>query len=388
MNFTVKRAELYDALKTALHAVTKSSLQAANGLLISADAHKGTVEITGTDIRTTVIKRIKEAAVTESGEVVAPQVTADIIRLAKAEEITLKTDENGVLTLLFGDSKYELPTIPAKEFPKAKITYPTNYVSVKGFGTLLRRCAFAAETRGEMQNIQCVRVKLDSGESRCEATDTKRIAMSVGLGAADGSMELLLHISAVNKIAPLADSGTVYVGISPPFAVFVGNNTVFATIMMKEGAPGMQALLERFNYDYCTETTVKALQSAVDTASGCLLAGDDSCVNITLTPAAVIIRGEAYRRRSEAALPALCSSPSPESGFNYDPRHITDFLRQSSGSLRIAVDRRGFMLLESAGNKYLVTPRREAEIREPKSPKSEKPKTEKKVTKAKKKKAA
>lgn len=183
MNFTVKRAELYDALKTALHAVTKSNLQAANGLLISADAHKGTVEITGTDIRTTVIKRIKEAAVTESGEVVAPQVTADIIRLARSEEITLKTDENGVLTLLFGDSKYELPTIPAKEFPKSKITYPTNYVSVNGFGTLLRRCAFAAETRGEMQNIQCVRVKLDSGESRCEATDTKRMAMSVGFGS-------------------------------------------------------------------------------------------------------------------------------------------------------------------------------------------------------------
>lgn len=385
MKFTVKRTEIYGAMKTASRAVTKSSLQAANGLLISADAERGIVEITGTDIRTTLIKRVKNAAVTESGEIVAPAVTAEILRLAGADEITFETDENGVLTLLFGDSKYELTTIPAKEFPKSKITYPTNYVSVNGFGTLLRRCAFAAETRGEMQNIQCVRIKLDSGESRCEATDTKRMAMSVGLGAADGSMELLLHISAVNKIAPLADSGTVYVGISPPFAVFVGNNTVFATIMMQQGAPGMQAFLERFNYDYCTETTVKALQSTVDTASGCLLAGDDSCVNITLTPAAVIIRGEAYRRRSEAALPSLCSSPSPETGFNYDPRHITDFLRQSSGSLRIAVDRRGFMLLESAGNKYLVTPRREAEIREPKS---EKPKTEKQVTKAKKKKAA
>ena len=245
MKFTVKRTEIYGAMKTALRAVTKSSLQAANGLLISADAERGVVEITGTDIRTTLIKRVKNAAVTESGEIVAPAVTSEILRLAGANEITFETGGNGVLSLLFGKSKYELPTIPAKEFPKSNITYPARYVSVTGLGALLRRCAFAAETGGEIQSIQCVRVKLDAGESCCEATDTKRMAMSVSSAAADGSMELLLHISAVGKIAPLTDSGTFYAGISPPYAVFVGDNTVFATLMMNEGAPDMKMFLEK-----------------------------------------------------------------------------------------------------------------------------------------------
>lgn len=368
MKFTVKRTEIYGAMKTALRAVTKSSLQAANGLLISADAERGVVEITGTDIRTTLIKRVKNAAVTESGEIVAPAVTSEILRLAGANEITFETGGNGVLSLLFGKSKYELPTIPAKEFPKSNITYPARYVSVTGLGALLRRCAFAAETGGEIQSIQCVRVKLDAGESRCEATDTKRMAMSVSSGAADGSMELLLHISAVGKIAPLTDSGTFYAGISPPYAVFVGDNTVFATLMMNEGAPDMKMFLEKLKPEYYTETTASGLRNAVETASGCLLPGDDPCVNIRLTPAAVIIRGEAYKRRSEAALPALCSSPSPETGFNYNPVYITDFLRLSSGSVRIGIDRRGFMMLESAGGKYIVTPRRPAIIKEPKKP--------------------
>ena len=60
MKFTVSTKEMHAALKTALRAVGRSSLQAANGLLITADAGKGTVEVTGTDIRTTVIRWIKD----------------------------------------------------------------------------------------------------------------------------------------------------------------------------------------------------------------------------------------------------------------------------------------------------------------------------------------
>ncbi len=366
MKFTVSTKEMHAALKTALRAVGRSSLQAANCLLISADAGKGTVEVTGTDIRTTVIRRIKGVSVSESGSVIAPAVTADILRLSKSETVTAETDENGLLTLTFGNSRYELPTVTAESFPKCTISFPQSYITVRGLGGLLRKSAFAAERQGEMQSVQCVRIKLDAEKSRCEATDTKRMAMAVSSTAADGSLELLLHISAVNIIEALAGSGTVYVGTSPPLAVFIAENTVFATLMMNSGAPEMQKLLDRFHTEYFTETGAKELMQAVNTASGCLMPEDDLCVNIRLAPAAVIIKAAAYKRHSEAAVPALCTAETPDEGFNYNPRHITDFLKLCSDSVKLSMDRNGFMLLECGDGKYMVTPRKKAVIKEPK----------------------
>ena len=224
-------------------------------------------------------------SVSESGCVIAPAVTADILRLAKSETVTAETNENGLLTLTFGNSRYELPTVAAESFPKCNISFPQSYITVRGLGELLRKSAFAAERQGEMQSVQCVRIKLDAEKSRCEATDTKRMAMAESSTAADGSLELLLHISAVNIIEALSGCGTVYVGTSPPLAVFIAENTVFATLM-------------------------------------------------------------------------LCSD-----------------------SVKISIDRNGFMLLESADGKYMVTPRKKAVIKEPK-------KTAEKKSAEKKKKAA
>ena len=136
--------------------------------------------------------------------------------------------------------------------------------------------------------------------------------------------------------------------------------------MMNSGAPEMQKLLDRFHTEYFTETGAKELMQAVNTASGCLMQEDDLCVNIRLAPAAVIIKAAAYKRHSEAAVPALSTAETPDEGFNYNPRHITDFLKLCSDSVKISIDRNGFMLLESGDGKYMVTPRKKAVIREPK----------------------
>ena len=83
-------------------------------------------------------------SVSESGSVVAPAVTADILRLAKSETVTAETDKNGLLILTFGSSRYELPSVPAESFPKCNISFPQSYISVRGLGELLRKSAFRA----------------------------------------------------------------------------------------------------------------------------------------------------------------------------------------------------------------------------------------------------
>ena len=43
-----------------------------------------------------------------------------------------------------------------------------------------------------------------------------------------------------------------------------------------------------------------------------------------------------------------------------------DFLKLCSDSVKISIDRNGFMLLECGDGKYMVTPRKKAVIKEPK----------------------
>lgn len=381
MNFTVDRTVFLSALKTALTAVKNTSLNKISGVYLAVDPDKGTAELTGTDIITTVIKRIRNIKAESGGEVILPPIVLEILRRTKEEKITIKTDKNGVLSLLFGSSRYDFPTKPVKEFPKASISYPSLYVSVTGLLPLIKRAAFAAETKGENRSFQGVRIKLTAGNSTAEAMNQKRMAQSLNIGAADGEAEMTLHISAVNILAALLTDGkTVYTGVTDKTAVFVCKDTVFSTALMNGSAPDMNVFISRLSTEYSADVGAKELLNAIETAAVCQLSGDDRCINLSLMPTGVKLSCAAYGRASAAFVPTLCAAPTPENGFNYEPQIILDFLRVSDGSINLSIDKQGFMLLQSSGGKYLVTPRNPVKIVKPKTKaeKTEKPKKKEK----------
>lgn len=377
MKLTVNRLAFCDAFKTVMTAVRVSSVTKVSGVYLCADAAKGTLEFTGTDIITSVIKRIRNVDIKDGGEVILPPVALEILRRTKAESISLETDENGVLRLVFGSSRYDLPTKPVKEFPVSKIVFPTAYVSVSELLPLLKHAAFAAEKSGEDRQLQCVKIRLTPGISTAEAMNRKRMVSATGRNISDGEADMLLHISAVNILSQLlTDNKTVYAGIADKRAVFVCEDTVFSTVMMNCRGPGIEELLKRIIPEYCADIGAKELLKAVETATVCQLAGDDRCINICLTPMGIKLTCAAYGRTGSAFVPTFCDSPTPESGFNYEPQHISEFLRLTSGNISVKIDKRGFMLLESGAGVYIVTPRNPVKIVKPKE------KTEKKAKKA------
>lgn len=383
MKFTVDRADFCNALKAAFTAVKNTSFNKLTGVYLSADADRGTVQLIGTDIITSVIKRIKDVQVNIGGEVIVPGIVLEILRRSKDKSVTLETDENNVLRLSFGTSRYDLPTRPVEEFPKADISFPTAYVSVTGLLPLINHASFAAETKGEDRQLQGVKIRLTTGAATAEAMNKKRMALSVGLGIADGDIEMSLHISAVNILTSLINDGmTVCVGIAGKKAVFVCGDTVFSTVMMNNSTPDMNAFIQKLSADYSAETGAKELLRAIETATVCQLSGDDRCINICLTPTGIKLSCAAYGRTGAAFVPTLCASPTPENGFNYEPQIILDFLKVAVGSVTLGIDKRGFMLLSCSGGKYIVTPRTPVKIVKPKEKAEKTPKEKKQKKKA------
>ena len=145
MKFTVNRPAFCEALKTVMNVGKSSLLTRISGIYLYADASKRLLELIGTDVITSVIKRIRNVDIKGGGEVILPPVALEILRRTKAGSVSLETDGNGVLHISFGFSRYDLPTKPVNEFPKSAVAFPTVYASVTGLPSLLKHAAFAAE---------------------------------------------------------------------------------------------------------------------------------------------------------------------------------------------------------------------------------------------------
>ena len=203
MKFTVNRPAFCEALKTVMNVGKSSLLTRISGIYLYADASKRLLELIGTDVITSVIKRIRNVDIKGGGEVILPPVALEILRRTKAGSVSLETDGNGVLHISFGFSRYDLPTKPVNEFPKSAVAFPTVYASVTGLPSLLKHAAFAAEKSGEDRQLQCVKIRLTPGISTAEAMNRKRMVSATGRNISDGEADMLLHISAVNILSQL-----------------------------------------------------------------------------------------------------------------------------------------------------------------------------------------
>ena len=388
MRFTVNREAFCEALKTVAAAAKSGSVTGISGIYLYADASKRILELTGTDVITSVVKRIRDADISAGGEIILLPIVLEILKRTKEESIGLETNKNGALSLSFGSSRYVLVTKPVSEFPRSELVFPTAYVSVSGLLPLLKHAAFAAETNGDKRELQGVTLRLTPGISTAEAMNQKRMASAVNRNAADGEIEMKLHISAVNILFSLLSADkTVYAGTADQRAVFVCGDTVFSTVMMNRAGPDMSSFVKRLVPEYRAEAGAKELLNAIQTAAVCQLPGDDKCVNICFTPMGIRLSCAAYKRASSAFVATLCDNPTTDAGFNYEPQIIEDFLRLTAGNVSVKLDKRGFMLLESADGVYLVTPRNAVSIVKPK-PKPEKTEKAEKKTAKKTKKAA
>ena len=92
MKFTVNRPAFCEALKTVMNVGKSSLLTRISGIYLYADASKRLLELIGTDVITSVIKRIRNVDIKGGGEVILPPVALEILRRTKAGSVSLETD--------------------------------------------------------------------------------------------------------------------------------------------------------------------------------------------------------------------------------------------------------------------------------------------------------
>lgn len=361
MNFTANRMLLYDAVKTVLKVVNKNKeIPEISGVLIEANADTGILTLTGTDIRTHIQRRLRQEHIVESGSIILNPILSEMLWLLAGETVTFQNDGQ-MIRIYSGNCKYTVPYLQAKNFPKLQIPFPEDTIQIRGINSLIKRTVFAADgTVADHTKVTFSYVKLsfEDGTTKAQATDGNCMAVTLLSHCADGKMEMILHEKALQILASIVKPDEeLYVGIVGKFAIFMKEDMFFSTMLFTGHYLEASTVLEKVRPVYGATADAKALYELIDNISTVFTAGDDRCVNVSLSDESLLVRAKTAVSVSASAINVIDSIPTPPEGFHYLPKLLTDCLRHMTGPVKIGIDNRGFVLLEGNGSRYFVCPR-------------------------------
>ncbi len=161
----------------------RNSMPILSNILL--DASDGKINIIATDLEI-FVKDSCEAAVEENGSItVNCKKFFEIIKELPEDEISLKTTEGDKLTVTSGRSRFNIPGLPAKEFPAfpAVDTEALSDVDSDTFKEMIDKTLFATSTDETRYNINGILFERIEGKLKMVATDGHRLALMESAGS-------------------------------------------------------------------------------------------------------------------------------------------------------------------------------------------------------------
>ncbi len=219
MKLRVARGELLDALAVVTKAVPARPTSAVlSGVLITATAEGGKVEIRATDlemsIRAEILGNVEEAG----SLVVAGKLLYDIVRSMpdSAVEIEGTDGKSPQVTVSSGKAKFKLRGMSVRAFPDFPEVNPEQRVQLTAdvFSSLVSQVVRATSDSDSRPLLQGILVAVAGTEITATATDTYRIAEAVQQAEkATGDFQVVLPRRVMDDVAR-ASSDSVKIGVS------------------------------------------------------------------------------------------------------------------------------------------------------------------------------
>ncbi len=233
MKLTCEKKLFEEAVAATTRAINpRSPLPILSHLLIEASANA--VKLTATDLDVGLSITI-DSETHKPGSITCPaRLMQEIVSKLPAGRVELETLSEGRMLLSCGQSKFELATLPAEEFPSLPSVDDSNsaHLPQGSLKSVIRQVAVAAassqdESRAVMTGIS---VGLESGTLTLVATDGRRLACarkSVEVSLIDEeSLNVVVPARALTELSRLVGTeGDVFVTVGKSQAFFRFDST-------------------------------------------------------------------------------------------------------------------------------------------------------------------
>ncbi|BCI61013.1 DNA polymerase III subunit beta [Solibaculum mannosilyticum] len=365
----INRELLHQAAKVAATAaVVNRDMPEISGILMEADEDIGEIQLTGTNIRTFIRKRLqgKDVHIEKGGRIVLKaRLFVEMLARLDGEVVSFK-QYGPEVWISSGSATYTVVSMSPDAFPKFDVPFPEETVSITGIHNLLRRVLYAASCQDNQPTLQGISIDLQKESSRASAADGYRMAAGYSPHCSDGELHVVLHNKAVQtllRIAPKNDP--LYVGVVNRYAVFFNREILFATMLLNEPPVPINAVLSHIKPSAYALVDAKNFFSAYYVIANSFRATDDLCVNLKVLEATAFIGAETGSGKVQAKVKAEKAKPTSLEGSNYSPRLLVDFLQRASGPLELIFDETGFLILKANQSFCAVPPRGPARTQAP-----------------------
>jgi len=249
---------------------TKTSLPAAEGILLKADASEKKLYLTGYDLDVGV-KTALDVSISEPGEIVLnARILCDILRRLPAETVEIEADERQLCVIHSGEMEYKLVGIDAAEFPELPVISDTTPVLVdaKVLGDMIRRTIFATSTNESKKVHTGVKFELSPNKLQLAAVDGFRLAVRTEVVNYTGpDLSFIVPAKTLSEVTKLlADEDVVSLNVASRHIIFeIGSYSVISRLLDGEFLDYKAAIPKKFGTTVTVD--VKTMESSIERTS-------------------------------------------------------------------------------------------------------------------------
>lgn len=375
MKIKIERQRLYDACRKisrmAAPESKKSLFPETSGILMEADQAGGVIKLTCTDLNVSMLMKLKDVDISESGAVVVPSALfTSMLGAMEGDEVGISVYNDGIMAFQSNNTFVHVQTLKAENFPNIALTFPENTICVSGLSLMAKKTLSVADKTNDDPSYQGVQIKFSSDKTIATATDGVRFLKAQGINAADGELEMLLPERSLSLLCGiLKASDELYVGKVNNCAVFMTSEFVFTTKLILGDLDKVERLMDKVVSKYGAVVDAKEFAEALDMC-GVLMLNADPCVNVTVTDKCLNISVDNENGNISIDVTAAKvvsmeenKADSTSKVFHYRPKLIYDFVKTCSGQVKAEFTENGVLKLTSDTSEYVISARSPAKIK-------------------------
>ena len=345
------RQELYSiAVHAAKAAARNTTIEELKGIHIEADAARGLVTLTATNIEVAV-RATLPAAVQEGGSAVVPaQLFTGILNKLPGSEVNIASSGVNRMDFSAGTAAYRIAVLSADKYPMPELPFPEDSVAVQGLRSLYRRTAFAAAADQEKAVFTCIKLSLRADGLRACACNGFCMAEARGDESCKGMVELLIPASSLGMLASMSLDTDIYqMGITGKSVVFWDGTLLFSARTMEGNFLDADTMFSAISPCYTVQAKAEDLYRGVAAATA--MAGSAK-LKLEFREHELYFSSESQYGAAATPIPALVAS-APPAPFYYNPKVLQNYLRTMKGDVTLSFSGEGHMTITGGGVRYL-----------------------------------